>query len=124
MLAETISLARTHGAQILLIHVVEGVGGQYHGPRAGDVEFHEDDQYMRALVARLQRDLDGAVPAIEYKLGFGNVRREIVRISLEFQIDLLVLGGHGHGTIGDILRGTTIDAVRHGLKVPVLAVRQ
>jgi manganese transport protein len=33
------------------------------------------------------------------------------------------MGGHGHRVIGDLLRGTTIDAVRHRLKVPVLAVR-
>jgi manganese transport protein len=124
MLSEATALARTHGAEIFLIHIVEGVGGQYHGPRAGDIEFHHDDKYMRELVTRLRRDLDGAVPSIEYKLGYGDVRREIVRLSQEHHVDLLVMGGHGHGTIGDLLRGTTIDAVRHGLKVPVLAVRQ
>ena len=124
MLAETMALARTHGAEILLLHIVEGVGGQYHGPRAGDVEFHLDDKYMSDLAARLRRDLDGAVPSIDYKLGYGNVRREIVRLSLENKIDLLIMGGHGHGTMADLLRGTTIDAVRHGLKIPVLAVRQ
>jgi manganese transport protein len=124
MLAEAIALARTHGAEILLLHIVEGVGGQYHGNRAGDNEFHSDDKYMSNLAARLRRDMDGAIPAIEYKLGYGNVRREIVRLSLEAKLDLLVMGGHGHGTISDILRGTTIDAVRHGLTIPVLAVRQ
>jgi manganese transport protein len=34
-----------------------------------------------------------------------------------------VLGGHGHRGLADLLRGTTIDGVRHGLKIPVLAVR-
>jgi manganese transport protein len=124
MLSEAMAQARTHGAEILLIHIVEGVGGQYHGPRAGDIEFHHDDKYMRELVTRLRHDLDGAIPSIEYKLGYGDVRREIIRLSQENHVDLLVMGGHGHGTIGDLLRGTTIDAVRHGLKVPVLAVRQ
>jgi manganese transport protein len=124
MLAEAIALARTHGAEILLLHIVEGVGGQYHGNRAGDVEFHNDDKYMSMLAARLRKDVDGAIPAIDYKLGYGNVRREIVRLTLEAKVDILVMGGHGHGTIGDILRGTTIDAVRHGIKIPVLAVRQ
>ena len=93
-------------------------------PARGDVEFHLDDKYMSDLAARLRRDLDGAVPSIDYKLGYGNVRREIVRLSLENKIDLLIMGGHGHGTVADLLRGTTIDAVRHGLKIPVLAVRQ
>ena len=123
MLAEAIALSRMHGAEIFLLHIVEGVGGQYHGNRAGDVEFRQDEQYLRDVKTRLQTELASAVPIIHLALGYGDVRREIVRLSRENQIDLLVMGGHGHGAIGDILRGTTIDAVRHGLKIPVLAVR-
>src|SRR5205085_4464230 len=61
MLAEAITLARTHGAELLLVHIVEGVGGQYHAQRGGDVDFHHDDQYLPDLVVRLRRDLDGSV---------------------------------------------------------------
>ena len=37
--------------------------------------------------------------------------------------DLLVMGAHGHRLLKDILFGTTVDAVRHLLKTPVLIVR-
>jgi manganese transport protein len=123
MLAEAIALSRTHGAEIFLLHIVEGVGGQYRGNRADDEEVRHDEQYLRDMKTRLHAELDGTVPIIHTVLGYGDVRREIVRLSKEYQIDLLVMGGHGHGTISDILRGTTIDAVRHGLEIPVLAVR-
>jgi manganese transport protein len=123
MLAEAVALARSHKAELLLMHVVEGVGGQYHGPRADDVERRADELYVEELAARLRRDLDGHVGSVRSALGYGDVRRELVRLAAERGIDILVMGGHGHRVIGDLLRGTTIDAVRHRLKVPVLAVR-
>src|SRR5262249_23480151 len=106
MLAEAIALSRTHGAEIFLLHIVEGVGGQYQGNRADDEEVRHDEQYLRDMKERLHTELDGSVPIIHTVLGYGNVRREIVRLSKQYEIDLLVMGGHGHGTISDILRGT------------------
>jgi manganese transport protein len=124
MLAEAISIARSHSAELLLLHVVEGVGGQYHGPRADDVERRSDDHYLRTLAERLSRDQTWpTLPRIGFALGYGDVQRELIRLVNDNQIDLLVLGGHGHRGITDLLRGTTIDGVRHGLKIPVLAVR-
>ena len=123
MLAEAVALARSHKAELLLMHVVESVGGQYHGPRADDVERRADEIYVDELAARLRRDLDGDVGSVHSVLGYGDVRRELVRLATERNVDLLVMGGHGHRVIGDLLRGTTIDAVRHRLKIPVLAVR-
>jgi manganese transport protein len=36
---------------------------------------------------------------------------------------LLVMGGHGHRGIKDIIFGTSISKVRHELKIPVLIVQ-
>jgi manganese transport protein len=35
---------------------------------------------------------------------------------------MLIMGAHGHRNIGDLLYGTTADAVRHRVKVPVMIV--
>lgn len=123
MLAEAIAAAKTHSAELILMHIVEGVGGQYHGAQADDDESRHDEVYMQELVTRLKRDLNNQIPGIRSVLGFGDVRREIIRIANAEQLDLLILGGHGHKGISDIIRGTTIDGVRHSLKIPVLAVR-
>jgi manganese transport protein len=40
----------------------------------------------------------------------------------EEQIDLLIIGAHGHTGIKDFIYGTTINAVRHELRIPVLIV--
>ena len=42
---------------------------------------------------------------------------------LETAAELLVMGAHGHRTLQDIAFGTTLSAVRHSVKIPVMIVR-
>ena len=46
-----------------------------------------------------------------------------MRYAEELKPDLVVMGAHGHKGLKDIVFGTTINAVRHKLKVPLLVVR-
>jgi nucleotide-binding universal stress UspA family protein len=39
-------------------------------------------------------------------------------------VDLIAMGTHGHGMIGDILYGSTADKVRHAVSVPVLLLKE
>ena len=55
-------------------------------------------------------------------LGFNHRAKEIVRIIKENDVDMLVIGAHGHAGIKDWFYGQTIDSVRHELKIPVLVV--
>ena len=123
MLAEAIALAKVHGAVLVLLHVVEGVGGQVFGPYSDDDEARHDESYLHSLTDRLRRPdakmPDGVIPV----LGYGNVPQEIVRLVKTEGIDMLVMGGHGHHAVGDVVHGETIDAVRHRVTVPVLTVR-
>jgi manganese transport protein len=124
MLAEAVSLAVTHRAELVLIHVVDGVGGTWYGPQTGDAESRDDEAYLQTLAARLGDELQGqGVPAVEAVLGYGDPSAEIVDISHQKGIDLMVLGGHGHRGLFDLLHGQTITTVRHGLDIPVVAVR-
>ncbi|GAB4385697.1 MAG: Nramp family divalent metal transporter [Phycisphaerales bacterium] len=123
MLAEAIAVASVHGAELVIVHVVEGVGGQWYGQQTGDTESREDEVYMADLVQHLRRQLaDSPIPEIRAVLGYGHVARELVRITRQEALDILVVGGHGHRGIADILHGQTIPGVRHGAGVPVLAV--
>ncbi len=124
MLAEAIAMARAHRAELVLMHVVEGAGGQYLGAEAGDAEARHDNQYIASLAEHLRTELaaDG-VPSVRTVLGFGDVKAELIRLARQEQLDLLVAGGHGHRRLGDLLRGETINGVRHKLDIPVLAVR-
>ena len=52
-----------------------------------------------------------------------NPNREIIRCAREIHPDLLVMGAHGHGGLKDLIFGTTINSVRHKLRIPLLVVR-
>jgi manganese transport protein len=124
MLSEAVSLAVTHKADLVLMHVVDGVGGTWYGPQTGDLESRDDAAYLDALAMSLRKELQGqGVPEIETALGYGDPSVEIVNLTHEKDIDLMVLGGHGHRGLQDLVHGTTITSVRHGLNIPVVTVK-
>ncbi len=112
-------MALQSNAVLYLFHVVEGAGGVLYGSDAYDAEARDDEEYLKELASTLgQRGV-----VVETYLGFGDVVNELTRMAQEQKIDILVLGGHGHRGISDILFGSTISPIRHGLKIPVLVVR-
>ncbi|MGC8660358.1 MAG: divalent metal cation transporter, partial [Desulfomonilaceae bacterium] len=119
VLSHALPLARQHDAVLCLFHVVEGAGGSVYGAEAYDREAREDEAYLNQLAVALgHRGVD-----VEIFLGYGDVPSELVRLSEEQSIDVLVMGGHGHHGIGDIVFGSTVAPVRHRLNIPVLIVR-
>jgi manganese transport protein len=56
-------------------------------------------------------------------IGYGNTAIAIASLSDKNNLDLLVMGAHGHQGISDVIFGTTLDSVRHRVKIPVLIVR-
>ncbi len=119
VLSHALTVALPSNAALYLFHVVEGAGGVLYGSDVYDAEAREDEEYLKELASTLgQRGV-----VVETLLGFGDVVNELKRMAKEQKIDILVLGGHGHRGIGDILFGSTISPIRHGLKIPVLVVR-
>ncbi len=96
-----------------------GGGGVMFGPDAYDAEAREDEQYLNQLA----QSLGHKGVEVEIFLGFGDVAKEIIRLVHEQHVDILVMGGHGHRGLGDIIFGSTIEPVRHGLEIPVVVIR-
>ena len=119
VLSQARTLALQNGARLVLMHVVEGVGGQLFGKNADDDEARDDREHLENHAEQI-RSTGLEVQAV---LGFGRIPKEIVRIANEQKVDLLVMGGHGHRGIKDIIFGTSISKVRHELKIPVLVVQ-
>jgi manganese transport protein len=55
-------------------------------------------------------------------IGYGSPKKVIPKIVNNLEIDLLVMGTHGHNSFMDIIYGETISAVRHQVNCPVLIV--
>ena len=106
-------------AHYLLVHIVETAGAMWYGSEIADHESGEDAAALSNYAIQL-KDLGYHA---EIKIGFGNPKRIIPDIVNEFDADLLVMGAHGHKWVKDLIFGTTVDTVRHRVKIPVLIVR-
>jgi manganese transport protein len=105
-------------AQYTFIHVVETAAARYHGKNAMDNETLLDEENL----IKYQENLQSLGYQVNYKIGFGNPATAISKIVNQESIDFLVMGAHGHKGFKDLLFGTTVDAVRHKVKIPVLIV--
>lgn len=105
-------------SHFILIHVVESVSARVYGQESDDLETRKDLEKLEQYAVLLQQQGFTA----ESKLGFRSRTGEIVRLVKESGAELLVIGAHGHSGIKDWLYGSTIDVVRHKLKIPVLIV--
>jgi manganese transport protein len=107
-------------AEYLLIHVVESAGALIMKNEIRDYEFLTDERYLH----QYEEELKAAGYHIQSKIGYGNPKKAIPQLVKEFKADLLIMGAHGHKGFKDFLLGTTVDAVRHRVKIPVLIVRK
>jgi manganese transport protein len=118
VLAQAAALARSHGAELVAVHVVEGPGADVYGPATDDRESRDDRQRMALLLAHLR----GQGLQAQGVLGYGVPAEQLTRIATEQGFDLLVMGAHGHRFLADIALGQTVAPVLHRLSIPVLVV--
>jgi manganese transport protein len=118
VLAQAAMVARANHATLVTIHVVEGFGADFHGPAAADLESQRD----RTRISELADHLRSCGLHVEAALGYGKPADELVRIAREQELDLLVLGTHGHGFLADLALGQTVSPLLHRLTIPVLVV--
>lgn len=118
-LGNALALARMHDAKVLLVHVEEGVNSQLFGSLSSTAEVAEGQTYLDNIVRSLKEqrvDVEATVRHGKSPAG------EIARAVQELQPDLVVMASHGHRGWKDLVFGTTINAVRHRIKVPLLIV--
>jgi manganese transport protein len=114
-----LSLAKLHQARIVLLHVEEDVTSQLFGSQSSTAEIAEGQQYLANIVESLHAQKVSVGVVVRH----GNSpAREIAAAVEEVQPDLVVMASHGHRGIKDLIFGTTINAVRHRIRVPILIV--
>jgi len=101
-----------------LMHVVESPATRIMGDIVDDMEARIDQERLDKYADELTKKNIN----VKTKLGFNDRVNEIVRIVEENNIDLLVIGAHGHKGLKDIVYGQTVSGVRHNLKIPVLVI--
>jgi manganese transport protein len=116
--AVTLARAAGRGAKVLLFHVVESGGALVMGGESRDREAEADQERLKLYAAELT---ELGVDA-EYDLGFGDPPEELAKLVEQHKPDMIVLGSHGHRRMGDIVHGTSVERLRHRVKVPVMVI--
>src|SRR5712664_3749733 len=122
------SLARTFGASIICVHVIElivptvGYSGMTEPLPIADISEQLEDSAEREL-PKLAECEDFAGLDIEELIVHGEAAAEIVRVAKEREVDLIVVSSHGRTGLGRILFGSTAEAVVRHASCPVLVVK-
>jgi manganese transport protein len=120
-IAHASALALAQHSKLYLLHIEEGVTSQIYGPLSSTVEVEAGLQYFHEIESSLQSQGVDVELVVRHSR---NPKREIVAYARELAPDLIVMGAHGHKGLKDLIFGTTISAVRHNLKIPLLVVRK
>ena len=114
------AMARQDGAKLFLLHVEEGITSVVYGEQASTSEVRAGESYMDRIASAVRSQ---GIDVEEIVIHGERPRQAIVKCARELQPDLLIMGAHGHKGFEDFIFGTTINAVRHDVDIPVLIVR-
>ncbi|MGB7582113.1 MAG: universal stress protein, partial [Sedimentisphaerales bacterium] len=119
IISAAITIAKSHNANITLVHVVDTPGVMVYGNESESAHSTNDRAYLEQLAEEIaEREFQ-----VNTDLRFGRPVEELVKSVKANGFDLLVLGSHGHRLMGDIIYGETVDSVRHAINIPVFVVR-
>jgi nucleotide-binding universal stress UspA family protein len=114
-------LAAQFGSELHLVHVADGWAARNFDQlklRESE-EMKEDRDYLQRVAADLAR----RGLKVSTELAMGDPADELIRLAQERDVDLLAMTTHGHRFLNDLVRGTTVNRVRHLVKIPILLVR-
>lgn len=114
-------LASQVGAELHLVHVADGWAARnFDQLQLRESEEMKDD---RDYLAKLAADLTAHGLKVSTELAMGDPADQLIRLAEERGVDLLAMSTHGHRFLNDLVRGTTVNRVRHLVKIPILLVR-
>ena len=121
LLPHIAALATLMRSELLLVHISDGWAARNFDQLnlAESEEMREDWKYLEDTAAQL-RTATGLT--VTTRLGLGSPPAKILELADAEQVDLIALASHGHRLVGDLIHGSTIEAVRHKAKVPIIVV--
>ena len=119
IISQALSLAKAERALLTLVHVSDSAPSMIYSGEVYDEHTREDEQYLLAIAT----EIGTAGVAVEIALPHGDPSKELIKFAEAHNVDMLVMGSHGHRLMGDLLWGETVSPVRHSVGIPVLVVR-
>ena len=108
-------------SEMLLVHVADGwVARNFDQLNLSESEeMREDWKRLESTAERLRAETGLQVGT---RLALGSPPSQILQVADAENVDLIAMASHGHRLVGDIIRGSTIEAVRHRARVPIIVV--
>lgn len=124
-LAYALPFAKTYGATITLLHVVEPIylAGEYGVIDAAEIEASLRQGGQTALEKFVAEEIPAGIRAAT-SLRVGSPAREVVQAAKDLPADLLVISTHGRTGLGHVLLGSVTERVVRAAPCPVLVVRE
>ena len=115
-------LAALTGAELLLVHVADGWAAR----NFDQLKLRESEEMRsdRAYLDSVAADMATTPLKVSTRLAMGDPATELIRLVDEWHADLIAMSTHGHRLLNDLVRGTTVNRVRHEVKIPVLLLRR
>src|SRR5678809_1259633 len=112
LLSHVSELGTLMKSQLLLVHVADGwVARNFDQLNlAESEEMQEDWKRLEETAARLRQETG---LSIETRLALGAPPDQLLKVAETERVDLIAMASHGHRLVGDIIHGSTIEAVRH-----------
>jgi len=119
--------------EVVVVHVVDDLSIEL--PEGTDLlrekEVYEilpevDQEYVTSLIEKLEAVktiLESEGLSVKLFLRYGNIPKQIVRVSEEEKVKLIVMGAHGKGLLTEILLGSVSTDVIRNAKYPVLIIK-
>jgi nucleotide-binding universal stress UspA family protein len=123
------SLARDHGARLLLLHVAEpvldyrGTASLVYGNEGGTVQTPVESHKVELKEKLRQFAVPEPPVAADYEVVEGDPAEQVLNYAHKTNTDLIVMGTHGRTGLGRLLMGSVAEKVVRGAHCPVLTVK-
>ena len=116
--------ARQFGAELVLLHVVQGYVplSEFSAGDPGFVAANSEESAQKQLCS-LKETLDSCIKS-RVVVRVGNPYTQIIETARELGIDLIILSTHGHTGLALVFLGSTTERVVRRAGCPVLVVRE
>jgi len=122
-----VDLAKTYGAELILLHVLQrqfyALAPSEAGVMSTTVYVKEVETEGKDILSRAESNLKTEGLHYRSRLIQGVPADEIVKVAQSEMVDLIVLGSRGLTEVRAFLLGSVSDRVSHRAKCPTLIVR-